>query len=174
MSVVAGLAERSESMPGVRVGYSAGDEGASGFGVVVGHCGRLPALHAESMFARVGGAVPLPVAAVAAFGGGASGLVGLAALVASTGRARSGGDGASAARADAAGLARHGVAGQAPDTGRGRRCARSASASACQSLQRRPFWRRVKRAMWFAGRPTGAGPRTASRPGSAWERHPAS
>lgn len=74
-----------ESVPGVGVGYPAGDEGAPGFGVVVGHCGWSFAFGAESVFAEVGGAVLLPVPVVAAFGGGSSAVVAVAALFGSAG-----------------------------------------------------------------------------------------
>lgn len=50
MAVVAGLAECAEPVPGVGVGYSAVDELAAGFGVMVGHCGWSVASGAEAVF----------------------------------------------------------------------------------------------------------------------------
>ena len=101
MPVVAGLAQRPEPVPGAGVGDSAVDEGAPGFGVVVGHCGWSAAEGAEAVFAQVGAASVLPVGAVAALGGGSSALVAVAALLGPAVGAGSRWDGASAGGADA-------------------------------------------------------------------------
>ena len=80
VAVVAGLAERSEPVPGVEVGCSGDNEFAPGTRVVVGHCGWSVALLAEPLFGEVVAAGLLPLVAVAALGGGSSAPVALAPL----------------------------------------------------------------------------------------------
>lgn len=107
MPVVARLTQRSEPVPGVGVGYSAVNELAAGFGVVVGHCGWSTALDAEAVLGEVVPAGRLPAVSVAALSGGSSAAVADTSLFGAAVGARPWLDGAAAGGADAGGPCGH-------------------------------------------------------------------